>query len=77
MIARAAATAAASRTLPARTRYTAPEMATTATAWPSGEAGEWLCPARAGPYHALLPSNGLGRMAIGSGDRFRRRCASR
>jgi len=78
IITRANAMAAASRTLPARTRYTTPEMATTATAWPSAEAGEWPCPSRAEPYHAFCPSKGgLGRIVTGSGDRFDRRCASR
>jgi DNA-binding transcriptional ArsR family regulator len=74
MIARATATATAARIWPARARYTAPAMA---TAWPTGKAGAWLYPASEGPYHALLPGNGLGRMVIGSGDRIRSRCASR
>jgi hypothetical protein len=64
MITRATATTSAARTWPARSRYTAAAMATTATAWPSDEAEEWPCPAGAGPYPALRPSKGLVRWVL-------------
>ena len=70
-------TATAASIWPARARYTAPAMATTATEWPTGNPGEGLYSASEGPYHALISGSGLGRMVIGSGDRIRSRCASR